>query len=64
MDGGEDGGDFVLLDRQQRRVINVMRDSKLAMVFVARQAAAQAGWLEGETRHAPAGRGLQRFSLT
>lgn len=33
MDGGEDDGDFVLLDRRQRRVINVMRGSGLAMVF-------------------------------
>jgi hypothetical protein len=33
MDGGEDDGDFVLLDRRQRKVINVMRDNKLAMVF-------------------------------
>ena len=33
MDGGEDDGDFVLLDRRQRQVINVMRDSRLAMVF-------------------------------
>lgn len=33
MDGGEDGGDFVLLDRRKRQVINVMRDAGLAMVF-------------------------------
>lgn len=33
MDSGEDDGDFVLLDRRQRKVINVMRDNKLAMVF-------------------------------
>lgn len=33
MDGGEDDGDFVLLDRRQRVVINVMRDNQLAMVF-------------------------------
>ena len=33
MDSGEDGGDFVLLDRRQRKVINVMRDNQLAMVF-------------------------------
>jgi hypothetical protein len=33
MDGGEDDGDFVLLDRRQRVVVNVMRDSKLAMTF-------------------------------
>src|SRR5512139_3544337 len=33
MDSGEDEGDFTLLDRRQRRVINVSRDSGLAMVF-------------------------------
>ncbi|HMA11792.1 MAG TPA: hypothetical protein VKO83_07885 [Steroidobacteraceae bacterium] len=33
MDGGEDSGDFVLLDRRRHQVINVMRDSRLAMVF-------------------------------
>lgn len=33
MDGGEDAGDFVLLDRRQRKVFNVMRDNRLAMVF-------------------------------
>ncbi len=35
MDGGEDDGDFVLLDRKHRQVINVMRDARLAMVFSA-----------------------------
>src|SRR5512139_4342495 len=35
MDGGEDSGDFVLLDRRQRQVVNVMRDSQLAMVFAS-----------------------------
>ena len=33
MDGGEDTGDFTLLDRKKRVVINVMHDSRLAMVF-------------------------------
>ncbi|MBT9567895.1 MAG: hypothetical protein IV085_06310 [Thiobacillus sp.] len=33
MDGGEDGGDFFLLDRRQRKLINVMRDNKMALVF-------------------------------
>lgn len=33
MDGGEDGGDFVLLDRRRRNVLNVMRDSGQVMVF-------------------------------
>jgi len=35
MDSGDDAGDFSLLDRKRRVVINVMRDSKLAMVFAA-----------------------------
>ena len=35
MDSGEDDGDFVLLDRRQRKVINVMRDNQLAMVFTS-----------------------------
>lgn len=33
MDGGDDDGDFFLLDRRQKKLINVMRDNKLAMVF-------------------------------
>lgn len=33
MDGGEDGGDFFLLDRRQRNMINIMRDNKMALVF-------------------------------
>ncbi|MGE5320526.1 MAG: hypothetical protein ACM3KD_10120 [Hyphomicrobiaceae bacterium] len=33
MDSGEDAGDFTLLDRKRRVVINVARESKLAMVF-------------------------------
>lgn len=33
MDSGEDAGDFALLDRKQRKLINVTRDNKLAMVF-------------------------------
>jgi hypothetical protein len=33
MDGGEDDDDFVLLDRRQKKVINVMRDNHLALVF-------------------------------
>jgi hypothetical protein len=33
MDAGEDDDDFVLLDRRQLQVINVMRGNQLAMVF-------------------------------
>lgn len=33
MDGGVDEDDFVLVDRRQRKVINVMHEHKMAMVF-------------------------------
>ncbi len=33
MDGGESGGDFVLLDRKRQQVVNVMRASGTALVF-------------------------------
>ncbi len=33
MDSGDDKGDFFLLDRRQRKMINVMSESKMAMVF-------------------------------
>jgi hypothetical protein len=35
MDGGEDDGDFVLLDRHARRVFNVMREARVTMAFAA-----------------------------
>ena len=33
MDGGVDEDDYVLVDRRQRKVINVMHEHKMAMVF-------------------------------
>lgn len=64
MDGGEDDGDFVLLDRRQRQVVNVMRDSRLAMVFRPGALPPRpAGWkprLDAQTG-AP---GTRRFALT
>jgi hypothetical protein len=64
MDGGVDAGDFVLLDRRQHRVINVMRDSKLAMVFSSGKLPPKpAGW-KARLDVQPAGSGVQRFSLT
>ena len=64
MDGGEDGGDFVLLDRKQRQVINVMRDAKLAMVFTPGVLPAKpAGWKPRLDAQAGAP-GTRRFSLT
>ena len=63
MDGGEDDGDFVLLDRRQRQVINVMRDNKLAMVFTPGTLPPKpAGW-KARLDARKAARGTQRFSL-
>lgn len=64
MDSGDDGGDFVLLDRRQRKAINVMRDSKLAMVFTSgvlppKPADWNARLIAGKVE-----RGIQRFTLT
>ena len=63
MDGGEDDGDFVLLDRRRHVVINVMRDNKLAMVFSPGALPPRpAGWKARLDAHKTA-RGT-RFSLT
>lgn len=63
MDGGEDEGDFILLDRRQRQVINVMRDNQLAMVFTPGKLPSKpAGW-KSQLDAKPAARGTQRFSL-
>ncbi len=64
MDGGEDGGDFVLLDRRQRRVINVLRDSKLAMVFMPGTLPAQPADWKARLATKPGAPGTQHFSLT
>lgn len=63
MDSGEDEGDFTLLDRQRRVVINVMRDNKLAMVFTSGTLPPKpADWNPRLDVH-PAAPGTQRFSL-
>lgn len=63
MDGGEDDGDFILLDRRQHKVINVMRDSKLALVFTPGTLPPKpAGW-KPRLDVQPAARGTRRFSL-
>jgi len=64
MDEGKDDGDFVLLDRRQQKVINVMHGNQLAMVFSAGILPPKpTGW---KTRLVvkPAASGTQRFSLT
>jgi hypothetical protein len=63
MDDGNDDGDFVLLDRRQRRLTNVTRDNKLAMVFAPGTLPPKpAGWKPRLDAH-PAAPGTQRFSL-
>ena len=64
MDSGEDGGDFVLLDRRQRKVINVMHDNQLAMVFAPGTVPPKpANWKSRLDTHKLT-RGSRRFSLT
>ena len=64
MDSGEDAGDFVLLDRRKRQVINVMRGSKLAMVFTPGTLPPRpAGWKPRLDTRAAA-QGTRYFSLT
>lgn len=64
MDSGEDEGDFTLLDRRQRLVINVSRDSRLAMVFAPGSLPPKpAGWKPRLDAN-EAARGGRRFTLT
>jgi hypothetical protein len=64
MDDGNDDGDFVLLDRRQRKVINVMHGNQLALVFTPGTLPPRpAGW-KPVLDVKPAARGTRRFSLT
>lgn len=63
MDDGSADGDFVLLDRRQRRVVNVMRGSRLAMVFEPGQVPPRrAGWKARLTTQ-PGVPGTRRYRL-
>ena len=64
MDDGEDAGDFVLLDRRQRKVINVMHGNKMALVFKPGKLPARpANWKPRlDTRKTE--RGTHEFTLT
>ena len=64
LDDGNDDGDFILLDRGQQKVINVMRGNQQAMVFSAGTLPPRpAGWKPVLNVQAGAP-GTQRFSLT
>ena len=63
MDSGEDAGDFTLLDRRRRLVINVSRDSRLALVFAPGTLPPKpAGW-KARLETGKAERGGRRFTL-
>jgi len=63
MDSGEDAGDFTLLDRRRRVVINVMHASGLAMVFAPGTLPPKpAGW-NARLAEGKAERGGRRFTL-
>ncbi len=64
MDDGNDGGDFVLLDRRQQTVTNVMHGNQLAMVFKPGTLPPRpAGW-KPVLDVKPAASGTRRFTLT
>ena len=64
MDGGEDEGDFVLLDRRQRKVINVMHGNKMAMVFQRGKLPAKSANWKPQLVTQKTGRGTLAFTLT
>lgn len=64
MDGGEDGGDFVLLDRRQRTIFNVMHDNKMVMVFKPGTLPARPADWKSRLDVRKTGRGTRGFTLT
>ncbi|MFP5506109.1 MAG: hypothetical protein ACLGH6_07915 [Gammaproteobacteria bacterium] len=64
MDDGRDDGDFILLDRRAKKVINVMRDNGLAMVFsTGTPPPKPAGW-KSALDVKPGAPGTRRFQLS
>lgn len=63
MDNGEDMGDFVLLDRRQKKVVNVMRGTGLAMVFAPGNVPSRPTSWQVKLGTQPAAAGTQRFRL-
>ena len=64
MDSGEDDGDFFLLDRRQRKLINVMRDRQLAMVFLPGTLPPRPADWKPHLDTRPAAPGTEHFSLS
>lgn len=64
MDDGEDDGDFFLLDRRQRKLVNVMRDRQVAMVFLPGTLPPRPADWNPRLDTRPAASGTGRFSLS
>lgn len=64
MDSGKDEDDFFLLDRRQRKLINVMRDRQLAMVFLPGTLPPRPTDWNPRLDTRPAAPGTERFSLS
>ncbi len=63
MDGGDDDGDFVLLDRRQKKLFNVMHDNKLAMVFSPGTVPPRPAHWQARMVARPAAGGLRSYRL-
>jgi len=63
MDDGNDDGDFILLDRKQKKVINVMHGNQLAMVFTAAPLPPPPANWKPRLDVKPGAPGTRRFSL-
>jgi hypothetical protein len=63
MDGGEDDGDFVLLDRRKQKVMNVMHGNQLVMVFTPGKLPPKPAAWKPRLDVQPAAPGTRRFSL-
>lgn len=64
MDAGDDAGDFVLLDRRRKCVFNVMRDSRLVMVFALGAVPARPADWPMRFDVEPAAAGTERYRLS
>jgi hypothetical protein len=63
LDSGEDSGDFALLDRRQRKLINVTHDNKLAVVFASGTLPPRPASFKSRLDVHKAARGTRHFSL-
>jgi hypothetical protein len=64
MDSGDDDGDFVLLDRRKRVVINVMRENALAMVFTTTDLPPKPARWKPQLQSVAGAPGTRRYTLT